>query len=432
MSPALKHATPRDRQRSSDDAPQRSAEDAAQLEAEPITRHEASVDPETTIAKVSRRSYQPTRRLGEGATASVWSARDEESGEEVVIKRYHSRLLHDEVARRRIEDEVAVAQRLSHPNIVPVIDSLVTNREAALVFPYVEGQTLAERLKSGAPLTSREAARTAVDVADALTAAHAMGIVHRDVKPSNILLGADGTARLLDFGISRSLEEGEDRELTGAGLAIGTLPYMAPEQLRAKPPAPATDVFALGVVLYEMLSGRRPFEAESPLALAEHQEIQPARIANAPPALVDLTLAAMALDPMSRPAAAQFARSARGWLDGRADAAAPTQAHVVPSSPRRRPPVIAAIGIGCLALAASAALAFSPGWLAPPADQAAPPAATSTPVAPPTVAPTPAPTVHDGEGQSAGDGDGKDRRNGDKNRRNNRGGDGDDDDDDDD
>ena len=129
------------------------------------------------------------------------------------------------------------------------------------------------------------------------------------MKPGNILLGKDGRARLLDFGIAHAVDAAQRvHDLTGAGMTIGTLPYMAPEQLGAAPTTPASDVYALGVVLYEMLAGKRPYAAASPVTLAQEQARPPARIANVPEPLLDLALAAVTADVSTRPDAAQLAR----------------------------------------------------------------------------------------------------------------------------
>ena len=270
--------------------------------------------------------------IGSGATATVWLGRDTETGQEVAVKRFHGHLLGDPEARRRFTDEAAAAILVSHPNIISAVDRVSTDEELWLVFPYVPGTTLAERLADGPAVTAREAARIGVDIADALAAVHAAGLAHRDVKPGNILLGSDGRARLLDFGISRAVtdELEQVRDATGAGLAVGTLPYMAPEQLAARPPTPASDIFALGAVLYEMLAGNRPYAATTAVAMAEAHRVAPPEIPDAPIALSDLATVALAHDPAARPDATQFARAARGWLDGRDDPAAMTA--VVPAA----------------------------------------------------------------------------------------------------
>lgn len=311
--------------------------------------------------------YQLREELGHGASATVWRARDTGTGRDVALKRFHPHVVSDPIARRRIEEEAASATRVSHPNIVSAV-ALIDDRDGlALVFPYFAGKTLAARLADGPRTAARDAASIARDICDALAAAHAQGVVHRDVKPGNILIGTDGRARLLDFGISHAVDtEQLAHDLTGAGMAIGTLPYMAPEQLAAEPTTPASDVYALGVVLYEMLAGRRPFAAASPVTLASEQVRPPARIADAPQPLVDLALAAMAVNVEARPEAAQLARGLSAWLDGRVEAEAATSLAVaVP--PRRTAPARGwlAAGLAAVVLAVAVPLAAS-GWLAAP------------------------------------------------------------------
>ena len=290
----------------------------------------------------------------------------------------------------RIEEAAAAASRVTHPAIVSSIERIGGRDDLALVFPYFDGTTLAQRLASNAAMAPRDAASIALDIADALATAHDGGVAHRDVKPANILVGADGQARLLDFGISRAFDEGDRAELTGAGLAIGTLPYMAPEQLAAAPPTPASDVYGLGVVLYEMLAGRRPYAAASPVALANEQSLPPARIDGAPVPLGDIALEAMSADTAARPSASGLARGLRAWLDGRADSAAPTvtvmAAKPLGTKASRANPVAALIAIGLIAVLLVAALPFMAfGW-----GETAPSGAfTATPSPVPTAPATP-------------------------------------------
>jgi serine/threonine-protein kinase len=330
----------------------------------------------TRTMRATRGRYELRSELGRGATATVWRARDTTTGRDVALKRFHPHLVSDPVARQRIEDEAAAASRVSHPNIVSAIE-LIDDREGlALVFPFVAGETLAKRLARKPRIAPRDAARIALDISDALAVAHSQGVVHRDVKPGNILLGKDGRARLLDFGIAHAVDaEATARDLTGAGMTIGTLPYMAPEHLAAEPTTPASDVYALGVVLYEMLAGKRPYAAATPVTLVQEQLQPPARIAKAPEPLVDLALAAMTPDLTARPDAAQLARGLSAWRAGRSDADAPTSlVAVAPSpepSPQRTRPALGWVAVALTALvlaiavpvAASGLFSPTPGGL---------------------------------------------------------------------
>jgi eukaryotic-like serine/threonine-protein kinase len=374
----------------------------------------------TRTMRATRGRYEPLGELGQGASATVWRALDRRTGRDVALKRFHPHLVADPVARHRIENEASAASRVSHPCIVSAIELIDDQDGLALVFPFVPGRTLAARLSDGSCVAPREAAAIALDIADALAVAHSRGVVHRDVKPGNILLGADGRARLLDFGISRAVDAGQvTHDLTGAGMTIGTLPYMAPEQLAAEPTTPASDVYALGVVLYEMLSGRRPFDAASPLTLAREQLQPPPAISGAPAPLVQLARAAMTADISSRPHAAQLARGLSAWRAGRSDADAATS--VVAATPaqgsrphqRARPlSSWAAIGLALVILAAATPL-FAAALMsgAPASPQASPPAIA---LAPPTgssptgvPAPTQRPVVGASDTQSTNKPDGE-------------------------
>jgi len=276
--------------------------------------------PVTQTFRTDANRYELISPIHEGPTATVWRARDTVADLDVVLKQLNGASAADPVARARLREEAAAAERVSHPGAVPVIDAIFNVDRAALVFPYVPGRTLAERLHDDDPIAQREAARISLELADVLAAAHAAGIVHRDVKPANVLLGDDGHTRLLDFGIARTEQP---LELTGSGTAIGTLPYMAPEQLTGSNASPSADVFALGVVLYEMLARARPFNGLSPVEQLELQRTPPAPL-NAPEPLAALVTAMLNPIPGERPSAEQVGRTLRGWLDGRVEAEAVT------------------------------------------------------------------------------------------------------------
>src|SRR5438874_6709175 len=209
--------------------------------------------------------YRVAELLGEGTEALVYRADDLRLDRPVAIKLLRPELRADPSFVARFEREARGAARLAHPHIVRIYDyGEIADGEAEgtyfLVMEYVEGGDLRDRLQPGVPLAVPVALRLAREVAEALADAHAHAIVHRDVKPANVLLTEHGQAKVTDFGIAKMLDV---PSLTASAALLGTPHYLAPEQASAGAITPASDVYALGVVLFEMLAGRRPFEGES-------------------------------------------------------------------------------------------------------------------------------------------------------------------------
>ena len=234
----------------------------------------------------------------------------------MAVKVLHRHLLADPTTRTRLIQEARAAASLSHPGIVAVYDVAIDEEaSAAVILELVEGESLAERLKREGALPPRAAVRIAAEVAEALAHAHERGVVHRDVKAANVLLGVDGEARLADFGIARLLAD-EAQRLTDTGTIAGTLRYLAPEQLRGEPAGPPADVYAVGVLLTEMLTGQPPYRASSPVVLAEAQRTPPMVIAGAPRSLSAIVRPTLDPDPERRPSsAAALAAELRRWLE---------------------------------------------------------------------------------------------------------------------
>ena len=256
--------------------------------------------------------YRLLEPAGAGGSAQVWRAIDSETGDEVAVKRLHPVVFADPEAHRRLERESRALQALDHPNIVALRELRIDADEAALVLDYVPGPSLAERLADGTPLAVGEAFGVARDIAAALTAAHASGIVHRDVKPGNIVLAADGRALLTDFGVAARDVDADPTAgataLTVAGTLVGTFRYMAPEQLRGVPASAASDQYALAAVTYEMLAGRPPYAAATPVGLAGEQAAPPPPIAGIRPELEAAVLRGLSAEPSDRhPDVAAFA-----------------------------------------------------------------------------------------------------------------------------
>jgi serine/threonine-protein kinase len=260
--------------------------------------------------------YRLDEPLGAGGSAQVWRATDKRTGDVVAVKRLHPLVFADQLGRERLLREFRALRDLDEPHVVRVRDLELTDDDGALILDYVAGPSLATRLSSGPRLSTAEAVSIALDVAAALGAAHAAGIVHRDVTPGNVLLDPDDGARLTDFGIALGgAGTAGEPALTVTGQLVGTLRYLAPEQLRGAPATPASDVHALAAVTYEMLANRHAYEAATPVALAEAQARGVDPIPSVPPALDAAVRRALSPDPADRPAdAAAFAAEIRAAL----------------------------------------------------------------------------------------------------------------------
>jgi tRNA A-37 threonylcarbamoyl transferase component Bud32 len=213
--------------------------------------------------------YRILRRLGAGGMGEVYLAEDSLLGRKVAIKVLPARSIADEKARSRLIREARTAARLDHPNICAIHEVGEDQSLSFIVMQHVEGETLAERMRRE-PLELNEALDVAVQVADALAEAHALGIIHRDLKPSNVMLTARGQAKVMDFGLAKLVldtatdtEASTDLMLTDSGTVVGTAPYMSPEQVRGDALDTRSDLFSFGALLYEAVSGRKPFAAES-------------------------------------------------------------------------------------------------------------------------------------------------------------------------
>jgi eukaryotic-like serine/threonine-protein kinase len=217
--------------------------------------------------------YQPVRLLGAGGQGVVWLADDSELGEQVAVK-VLARM--DDVTTERVRREVRVCRHLRHRNLAEVFELLEAGDRLAVVMEHLPGGSLADRLRTG-PLLLAEVVDAAGALLRGLAYLHEHGIVHRDVKPANALLAAGGELKLADFGLLRPIAS--DDGLTRTGLTVGTPAYMSPEQVQGNEPSPASDLYALGVTLFELLAGERPFVATSALELAHlHRSRRPAPV----------------------------------------------------------------------------------------------------------------------------------------------------------
>jgi eukaryotic-like serine/threonine-protein kinase len=300
------------------------------------------------VERVLAGRYRLRRLIAKGGMAEVWEAVDDILGRPVAVKILHPHLAADESFRERFRREAIAAARLAHPNVVATFDTGTDEGITFIVMELVEGSTLRQVLNETGPLPPARVVHVGAQVADALNYAHKGGVVHRDVKPANILICPDGRVKVAEFGIAKAVEESEpDRPtpseaLTGTGSIIGTAQYLAPEQVDGRAVDGRTDVYALGVVLYEMVCGRPPFTGETDMAVAlKHITTNPlapgAVRAGVPRALEEIVLRAMAKRPDERYQSAGDLRAALLAIDLRAGE--PTAVVAAPAPPPR-PPVV--------------------------------------------------------------------------------------------
>ncbi|MGE5272965.1 MAG: serine/threonine-protein kinase [Verrucomicrobiota bacterium] len=339
--------------------------------------------------------YRLERQIGAGGMSDVWAATDLDLDRSVAVK-----LLAPDADPARFEREARAAAGLAHANVCALYDYGEAGGRRFMVLELLPGGSLEDRLAGGRPLPDDETRRIAVEVAAGLAHAHQRGVVHRDLKPANILFDAEGRAKIADFGIART---GGASGLTEAGTVMGTAAYISPEQARGDPATPASDVYAFGVILFRMLTGRLPFESSDALALATmHRDREAPPVSalrqDAPPLLESLAGAALAKSPADRPedGAALLSELRHAGPAAAEEATAVSQIQAPKTWHRRRLPLafaiaaVAAAGVG-LATAVTLSNGTTP---VPPATSrisTAESAARST-QAPPESEPTTAPT----------------------------------------
>ncbi|HET9539536.1 MAG TPA: Stk1 family PASTA domain-containing Ser/Thr kinase [Candidatus Limnocylindria bacterium] len=321
------------------------------------------------IGKLISGRYRLIAPLGEGGMATIWRALDEQLDREVAVKLLREQYGNDPGFAARFKQEARAAGSLQHPNIVPVYDyGTDTDGAQYIVMQLVEGEDLAALLRERTRLETDDAVRVAIGVASALEAAHRRGLVHRDVKPGNILITDDGEVKVTDFGIARAVAEAS---MTVTGTTLGSVHYFSPEQARGDEVTGASDVYALGIVLYEMLTGRRPFEADSAAGVAlkrlNEDPPPPESFVPVPSGLSAIVMRALQREPADRFAdAGSFAEALRTWQKDPAAAAA----------------MVAAAGVaGAAAVAAvppsGEPTVYVPPPVAMPSDRTPPPPATT-------------------------------------------------------
>jgi eukaryotic-like serine/threonine-protein kinase len=231
-----------------------------------MTMHPPS-SPAPAVGSRLNGRYRIEDRIGSGGMSTVYRAFDETLEREVAIKIMHSEISRDDAALERFRREARTVAQLSHPHVVMVIDAGEEDGHPYIVFEHVRGETLKDRIRREGPLPVAEAIAYAIEVGRALQAAHERGLVHRDVKPQNVLIDEEGRAKVTDFGIARGLETTQN-QLTAAGKVIGTTDYVSPEQAMGQDVSGQSDVYSLGIVLYEMLVGEVPFSGDSHVSVA--------------------------------------------------------------------------------------------------------------------------------------------------------------------
>jgi len=281
--------------------------------------------------------YRLDERIAGGGMGDVWRGTDEVLGRTVAIKVLLSALMEEPGFAERFRGEARTMATINHPGVVDIYDYGSENGTAFLIMEYVEGDALSRTLSRVGRLTPARAMALIAQAADALHAAHEKGIVHRDVKPGNLLVRPNGTLVLTDFGIARSAAVAQ---LTAAGSVLGTASYISPEQASGSQATPLSDVYALGVVAYQCLSGARPFEGDNPLEIAMRhvRDMPPPLPADIPPPVAQLVERAMAKDPAARwPSAAALAQAARR-VSGQASGGTATGPAVPPMGAPMGPP----------------------------------------------------------------------------------------------
>src|SRR4051794_39566143 len=268
-------------------------------------RERACVPMESMQTEVLGERYRLGDPIGRGGMATIYRGQDMRMDRIVAVKVLREVYSTDPKFVTRFQREAKAASSLQHPNIVQVYDYGQTDGNYFIVMELVEGTDLRRYLRSRGVLAVDRAIIIAHDVALGLGAAHRRGIVHRDVKPQNVLVGKDGSIKLTDFGIASVYKDINAERLTTTGMTLGTVQYYAPEQAQGEIVNPAADVYALGIVMYEMLTGRTPFEGDTPVAVAM-QHIQDAPLApsqlnpNIPPALEEVILRCLEKPPEMR------------------------------------------------------------------------------------------------------------------------------------
>jgi serine/threonine protein kinase len=361
--------------------------------------HERPGTPDPNVALLGER-YEMLGELGSGGMGRVYRAHDRETGEVVALKALRPEIAAEPSMADRFKNELRLARRITHKNVCRIYDFNRAGSVAYISMEYVDGETLRARLDRGGALPPSRVASLARQICAGLSEAHAQGVIHRDLKPENVMLTATGSVKLMDFGIARSL----DANTTTTQTLIGTPSYMSPEQVQGRRIDARADIYALGLILYECLTGRRAFAGATPIdvALRQLQErpAPPHRLrADVPRALETVVMRCLEKDPSKRYASAdQVANALAGVRDG-----VPTL-----QAPRRRWPWVIAAAVFAFGIfvwkhrhdpTARASLSTAPAVVTSPAPM---PQRTEVP---PRSAPDTAPRVDDAPAVANGERD---------------------------
>ena len=261
-------------------------------------------------ATILKNRYMLEDKIASGGMAEVYLAEDKLLHRKVAVKILHEEYRKDEEFVTKFHKEAEAAAKLTHPNIVNIYDVGIENDAHFIVMEYVSGNTLKNLIKEKTKVPLIDAVRIAKEIAEALSAAHSEGIVHCDIKPQNILMMADGHAKIADFGIARAVTEST---MTYSGNIVGSVHYFSPEQAKGAYITPKSDVYSLGILLYEMITGTLPFTGDTPVAIAmKHLHDSPLPVRSfddtIPPVVEAIVMRAIEKDPNMRPTSAELAR----------------------------------------------------------------------------------------------------------------------------
>src|SRR4051794_13136537 len=265
--------------------------------------------------------YEVHRKLARGGMSDVYLARDRVLDRPIALKVLFPEYAKDATFVARFRREAQAAARLNHPNIVGVYDWGEETGTYFIAMEYIEGRTLSELVRADGPMHPRRAAEVAADTAAALGFAHRNGVIHRDVKPGNVMVETSGLVKVADFGIAQAVGGPEQTQLTRVGSVMGTATYFSPEQAQGRQVDPRSDIYSLGCVLFEILTARPPFTGDTPVAIA-YKHVQeapphPSEIVQVPPGLDAIVMKCLAKSPDGRYSTSEELRTdLRRFLEG--------------------------------------------------------------------------------------------------------------------